>query len=183
MTPTRAFVEAIFFENTIQEFYDLTNQIVPKQMFYYSDKLPTIQGNVCKSLHLTIFFGLDELDKDNPEIQKILKNFNKQITEIHTSQLSLINGFRNLYQILVAKVMDRNNILKSANREVFEYILGKNFTGRQREFFPHLTLAYVKNEYVPDQKYLNVNKKIKIKQIQITTTQEHSERLQKANEK
>lgn len=142
----KAFVELKFSHDTVKIFNNLLKEIIPENMLYYSPVVEHIRGNMSKTLHCTIFFGLNEQVISNAELQKILNE--NQIDEIELGDLSYINGYENLYKVLVINILDRDGKLNSLHNKIEDLALKEDPDFRVREFKPHLTLAYVQNEYM-----------------------------------
>lgn len=143
----RAFIELKFSMDTVKIFDNFLKEIIPENMLYYS--LVAEHGNMSKTLHCTIFFGLNENVKSNVELKTMLAE--NQIDAIHLGELSYINGYENLYKVLVINIQDRDGKLNSLHNKIENFALQEDPDFRDREFKPHLTLAYVQNEYrLPD---------------------------------
>jgi hypothetical protein len=73
-----------------------------------------------------------------------------KIDEIKLGNLFLLNGFERLYKILCLEVIDESGILSDFSAKIGV------MSGYRYDFRPHLTLSYVKNDYILSQ---NVNYK------------------------
>lgn len=140
----KAFVELKFNKETIELLDNFLKKIIPEDMLYYSPVVEHIRGNMSKTLHCTIFFGLNEDAVTNTELKDILNN---KVNEIYLGELSYINGYENLYKVLVVNVSDSDKELITLHNKIEDFALKENPDFNTREFKPHLTLAYVKNEY------------------------------------
>ncbi len=141
----KAFVELKFSREIIEMFDNFLKKIIPEDMLYYSPVVEHIRGNMSKTLHCTIFFGLNEDAVKNTELKDILNN--NKIDKIQLGELSYINGYENLYKVLVANVLDQDKELITLHNKIEDFALKESSDFKTREFKPHLTLAYVKNEY------------------------------------
>lgn len=142
-----AYVEILFSEKTKQFFSNLVSDIVPEKNLYHSPVMPHIKGDVTSLLHLTVFFGLDIKTVDNPKFIKLIED--TQFSQVQISKLILFNGYQNLYKILGVEIVDAEGKLLSLSKNL------ENFVEKEKrkniEFKPHLTLAYVTNDFqLPD---------------------------------
>lgn len=142
----KAFVELKFNSDTVKIFDNLLKEISPENMLYYSPVAEHIRGNMSKTLHCTIFFGLNEKSVSNIELRKMLNE--NHIEKIELGDLSYINGYENLYKILVINIQDRDGKLNSLHNKIEDFALIEDPDFRVREFKPHLTLAYVQNGFI-----------------------------------
>jgi len=98
-----------------------------------------------KALHCSVLFGLNEDVVSNRELESLLKEH--RIDKIKLGELSYINGYENICKVLTIVVLDSDNKLNTLHNSIEDFVLKENSDFQVREFKPHLTLAYVKNEY------------------------------------
>lgn len=135
-----AHIELSFSEDDELYFYNLVEEIVPTEFFYTSPVISRIDGNVAGSLHCTLFYGIDLDQVNNFEIDHLIEEF--RITDISLGKMFLLNGFEHLYKILCIEVLDEDKVLRNFSNKI------ASLTRYRYDFKPHLTLAYVKNDYV-----------------------------------
>lgn len=141
----RAFIELKFSESVITIIDNFINEIIPENMLYSSPVVDHIRGNMSKTLHCTVLFGLDVNTISNIKLRKILKR--NEISKLKLGSLSLINGYENLYKVLIINILDEDSKLDNFYRELEDFAIKKVSDYKIREFKPHLTLAYVNNNY------------------------------------
>jgi hypothetical protein len=141
----KAFIELKFNQETKDLFNNFINNIVTESMLYYSPVVEHIKGNMSKTLHCTALFGLHEQYKDNLQLKEIIKsNF---VSKIELGKLFFINGYQDLYKVLVIEILDTSKELANLHNALESFAVKENPRFKSREFKPHLTLAYVENDY------------------------------------
>lgn len=137
------YVSATFSAEDVKHFQELTSTLCREEDLYHSNSVNYIQGNVSKYLHMTIFYGLLGKHVDKGEIQSYIDQVGPITLSI--GSVSLRIEHKKLCQILWVDVLDNDN-------KLFKITEGfKKFPYEESEqlgFVPHLTLAYVKNEFV-----------------------------------
>lgn len=171
----RSFVELKFNNDVIRLFDNFLKEIIPENMFYSSPVADHIRGNMTKTLHCTIFFGLNEKAVSNIELKKILNE--NQIKQIELGQLSYINGYENLYKVLIINILDRDSKLNSLYNKIEDFALKEDPDFRVREFKPHLTLAYVQNAYMLPDKLPELPETIDVKETRISLVSEFNKEV------
>lgn len=166
----KAFVELKFNEETIDSFDKFLKNIIPEEMLYSSPVAEHIRGNMSKTLHCTVFFGLSENTKNNIELKEIIKQ--NALNEIKLGELSYINGYENLYKVLVIEVLDKDGKLNKLFNSIEDFALKEDPDFRVREFKPHLTLAYVQNNYKLPNDLPSLPNQIDVSEIKISLVSE-----------
>lgn len=176
----KAFVELKFNNDVTRLFDNFLKEIIPENMLYYSPVAEHIRGNMSKTLHCTIFFGLNERSVSNVELRKILNE--NHIEKIELGELSYINGYENLYKVLVVGILDKNSKLKSLYNKIEDFALKEDPDFRVREFKPHLTLAYVQNEYILPNTIPELLMMIDVSETRISLVSEFNKEVNSQNE-
>jgi 2'-5' RNA ligase len=171
----RVFVELKFSQDTVKIFDKFLKEIIPENMLYYSPVAEHIRGNMSKTLHCTIFFGLNEQAIANVELKKILNE--NQIKLIELGELSYINGYENLYKVLIINILDRDGKLNSLHNKIEDFALREDTDFKVREFKPHLTLAYVQNEFELPSNLPELPKKVNIVETRISLVSEFNKQV------
>lgn len=171
----KAFVELTFSQETKSIFDTFTKSIVPEDMFYSSPVTPHIKGNMTKVLHTTIFFGLRPSLVQNSYLKEILHK--AEIKQIKLGSLAFIDGYQGLYKVLVIEIDDSDQKLVLLNKNISEFALGINRGPAKREFRPHLTLAYVKNEYAIPNELPKLPESVEIDDVRITLVSEFNKQI------
>jgi hypothetical protein len=119
---------------------------------YKSDVISYIDGIQALSAHLTIFYGLMELETSGSvDLQKLSKVCKKlaDVKKINLigSQIIVKDGYQSLYSILLLKLDLKNNLfLEQAYLELASlknHNLDSNL--KKTGYEPHITLAYIQN--------------------------------------
>ncbi len=166
----KSFVELKFNQETIDLFDKFLKNIIPEEMLCSSPIAEHIRGNMSKTLHCTIFFGLSENDNDNKELKEILKQ--NAINQIELGELSYINGYENLYKVLVVEVLGKDGKLNELYNSIEDFALKEDSDFKVREFKPHLTLAYVQSGYELPKDLPNLPKQIGVSESKISLLSE-----------
>ncbi len=125
-----------------QMLFDIVSQEIPKKDYYQSldPDYAYINGNVSQKAHLTICYGIKNLDIEKRfKAAKLKLNFKRNI-KIKNIQINL--GYRGEYYIIVA--------IPEIDKDTFSF----NSWIRQNneiitdapDFDPHLALCYIKNQ-------------------------------------
>ncbi len=162
MAKTIAYIKATFYKEDIDNFNNLVNEIVEPSLFYSSDVVEHIKGNVTSKLHLTLFFGINPRLYNFLEIEEYVKNI--KLESIELGDMFLMDGFQSLYKILSINVLDNNKELEKIYNDVKELINDERDTSR---FLPHLTLAYVDNDFMLPNDTVSYPKKLRIQDVRI----------------
>lgn len=167
----KAFVE-ITFNNEVEDYFKkLVNQLVPEKFLYSSDVVSHIRGNMANSLHLTLFFGLENYQIDNPEINKIINS--TTFKEIKLGKLFFFEGYENLYRVLCVEVLDEDKKLFNLSKKFESFAPDRE----PKEFKPHLTLAYVTNDYEIPVNLPKIKVSIPVEKLQITKVSDFLKRI------
>jgi 2'-5' RNA ligase len=140
--PNKGFVEIRFSREIKEQFTKIVNDLIPAELLYNSPFVSHIKGNMGKTLHCTLFFGLDTRLLNDPELLEILSEFN--VEQLELGDLFFLNGYQNLYRILCIEVLDKDNKLQNISDKIQNFA---RTNGKRYEFRPHLTLAYVTNDF------------------------------------
>lgn len=162
-----AFVQATFNNKTKQIFSKLISEITDTADLYYSDspEAQHIQGDMTPKLHLTIYYGLPLESVDNTELLSLI-NHNKFNT-IKLGNLFFIPGYQNLYKVLCIEVTDEDSRLYDLSKKISKFALEEKYLAR---FKPHLTLAYVQNDFVVPNTIPVYPDKIEVESLVISTS-------------
>lgn len=112
-------------------------KVFTPEMLYKSDVISYIDGIVVSNLHLTLFFGLTE---PNDQLRDYIKTL--KIETIKLGKIKLKRGYKGLYKFAYVEVLDENGYLKDIHDTFLKFKFEKEV--QQIDFFPHLTLAYLK---------------------------------------
>lgn len=140
----KAFVEVTFGDEVKRQMDEIINQLVEEDNYYYSPVMEHIRGNMSRTLHCTVYHGLSPRAKSDEDLKLIVESV--EVPELKLGKLKFVDGFENLYKILMIDV-DDSGVLRNLNQSVFEHALKFNPDLSPREFSPHVTLAYINNEF------------------------------------
>lgn len=147
MNKSFSYVEITLPEESKEYFSDFVDKTVPKEMFYKSPVVEFIDGKVTDKLHLTLFYGLDPSASDNQELKDLLSTLD--VKELKLGKPFFFSGFQNLYKVFCIEVLDQDLELKKLSDQIKQFAPVEN---QRYVFKPHITLAYVQNEFtLPDQ--------------------------------
>lgn len=154
----------INFKDDSKEAVKFWSKSIPEKYFAYlnvNDKI--IGGNVTDKLHLTLFFGLNDIKINKTDLDNTLNAI--KISEIKVSGLKVFNAFygNNKYKILTLEVEDSDNILKISNEKFldFEYIEDENTFN----YKPHITIGYMSQDFDINSIYYNGPNILKVDSI------------------
>ena len=156
-----AYVECLLGNDVITELKDLVAKVVTDDNFYYSDVISRISGDVTAKAHLTLFYGLDESEMNNSELKDYIKNI--EIAELQLNNFMLFDGYQNMYKVLCIEVDDSSQKLLAISRKLSQFKHEGDY-----EFKPHITLAYVKADYVLPAETNPAIEPIPVKQIRLS---------------
>jgi len=139
-------VSKIFFDKLVKKICQDTD-------YYKSDVIDYIDGNVTHKLHLTLFYGCSPKGIKLKLLKAYVKNLS--IKRLVVGDIFLLDGYENRYKILGVKIIDEGG-LKKISEEVASF--GYDESVIHKQFIPHLTLAYVKPDFVLP-KSRRINKK------------------------
>lgn len=131
------------YQQDIKIFQKITASICGQSDYYYSDSIDYIQGDVSKNLHLTIFYGLTDNQKNRNKINDLIKKSN--LTSMDLGKIFLMPGYKDLYQVLCVEVLDQDHKLLNYSNSFKNFNYDSSI--QHPNFTPHLTLAYVKPNY------------------------------------
>lgn len=171
----KAFVEISFSDEVKDYFHNYINQIIPSTSLYYSPVAEHIRGNMASTLHCTLYFGLTVEEMKNSRIINLLTNAN--IKELKLGDLHFLEGYQNLYKVLILDIVDTDDILLNLAKEISKHAEDKRFI--EREFKPHLTLAYTDLDYTLPKQLSKLNKLIPIDQIRMSLVSEFNKSVNK----
>lgn len=144
MSNEHAYVQLSFSDETKSYFHDVVNSLVKPEELYYSSVIQYIHGDVTKNLHMTLFFGLDLAQTDNPDLLELLESV--ELRELEVTGLALTKGYQNLYKVLKAQIDDSQGYWENVADRI------KSFRYDQKSshntFEPHITLSYVQPTYI-----------------------------------
>ena len=135
------YISATFPEETVQYFRKVTSLICKTDDFYVSKEVGYINGDVSGSLHMTLFYGLSS-NVDGDEVSRIASSLN--IDTLVLGSVALRTNRNWPYKLLWIPILDVNGELKAA-AELFKRFPHESSV--QLDFFPHLSLAYVKQDF------------------------------------
>lgn len=153
------YVSASFSERDINSFQRVVKETCKQNDFYYSDVVDYIKGDVSADLHLTVFYGLINETIDKPKIKKHIERIG--LRSLILGELIFVEGHDNLYKILAVSVLDNNCELETIFNSFRQFDFEKSV---QLGFKPHLTLAYLKPNFVLKSTHI-LPKILRVKQI------------------
>lgn len=157
-----AYIKANFAKAAIDNFTILVEGKLDKTFLYKSPVINYINGIVTENLHLTLFFGLKPLEVSNPELFDFIEESN--ISEISLGEIATFEGYKGLYKVLVMKVIDLDgNLNQFYNNVQDRFEVDKEVMNSS--FKPHLTLAYVKNEFELKNFEIHLPKSLRVNSI------------------
>jgi 2'-5' RNA ligase len=120
-----------------------SRKLIKEENLYYINKKDKIDGgNVTTDLHLTLFYGLNENSVNTKEVDDCI---NKIVLEkIEIDDIGIFPVPNQAYQVLYFSIK---------NKEIFKkyHELFKKFSYFEEyqnfEYIPHITIAFVKNEF------------------------------------
>ncbi len=166
----KAFVEIQFGQDSKDLLDNFIKSIIPDEMLYYSPVVEHIRGNMSKTLHCTVFFGLNPTAIDNNDLKIILEK--TTLNSLDLGELFYFDGYENLYKILTVKILDTEGELGKLYNKIKEFMLKQNPSFKIRDFQPHLTLAYVKNEFELPEELPELPESISIGKIRVSLVSE-----------
>lgn len=168
-----AFVEIIFSAQDKQYFKNLVNKLVKKDSLYDSPVAEHIRGDMTDTLHCTLFFGLQPEAIHDSELLSLLQN--SGLSKISLGDFFFFEGYENLYKVLCLEVKDEDHKLLEVSKKIEGFVKGKEV--KEKEFKPHLTLAYVNKDYkLPDNIQKN-KKELDIEGIKVSLLSEFMKSL------
>ena len=142
-TKDHAFVEIVFSAKVKQYFKKLVNKLVQKESLYDSPVAGHIRGDMTGTLHCTLFFGLQPEALRDTKLLSLIQN--SGIDKIKLGGFFFFEGYENLYRVLCLEVKDEDHRLLELSKKIEGFVKGKE--AKEKEFKPHLTLAYVDKDY------------------------------------
>lgn len=116
-------------------------KIVNQSDFYKSPVMEHINGDVTSRAHITLYFGLNPNVVNNQKLIDLINN--SSINELELGDYALMNGYQDLYKILIVEVMDNDSKLSNLVNQIQEF----DNNEKKYVFKPHITLAYVNYDY------------------------------------
>lgn len=154
------YVEVTFSEKAKEHFSNLVDKTVPQEQLYKSPVVEFIDGKVTDKLHLTLFYGLDANSSDNQELKDLLSSF--EVKELKLGNPFFFSGFQNLYKVFCIEVLDQDLKLKTLSDQIKQFAPVEN---QRYVFKPHITLAYVENEFNLPEEPLEFEKVLKVEGV------------------
>ncbi len=155
------YVAATFTEGDIKPFQKLTSVITKREDLYNSDAVDYIQGDVSSKLHMTFFYGLIDEKIDKNEMNAFISNLS--LPEVLVLRgLTVRKEYSGFCQILWVDVLDSTGELRKISESFKRFPFEESV---QLGFIPHLTLAYVKDDYKLPETTLVYPREIKVKGI------------------
>lgn len=176
-TKDHAFVEILFSSKDKKYFKDLVNTIVSEESLYYSPVAEHIRGDMTDTLHCTLFFGLQPEAVNDMELLSLLQN--SGLDRIELGDFFFFEGYENLYRVLCLEVKDENNRLLDLSKKIEGFVSGREV--KEKEFKPHLTLAYVQKDYKLPEKIEQDKRGLKVKKIKVSLLSEFMNSLKKTS--
>lgn len=164
MNKSFSYVEITFPEKAKKHFSKFVDETVPKELLYKSPVVDFIDGKVTDKLHLTLFYGLDASSSDNQELKDLLSSF--EVKELKLGKPFFFSGFQNLYKVFCIEVLDQDLKLKTISDQIKQFATVEN---QRYVFKPHITLAYVQNEFVLPDKPLEFEEILKVDGVRIAS--------------
>lgn len=137
-----AYIEIQLSDSSKISLRDLCREIVLESELYYSDVVTRISGDVTGKAHFTLFYGISTEELNNPKLKKLVSQID--IDKLEVGNLMLFEGFQNLYKVLNLEIKPTQKVLDYL-KMILEFKHSELISNR--EFKPHITLAYVKNDY------------------------------------
>lgn len=159
-----AYVELLFEENTKDYFKGIVQNVVDQDQFYYSDVVKRISGDVTDKIHFTLFYGIEETEIDNPKLKQLVSQL--QVKELLVKGLTLFSGYQDLYRVLCVEIADEDNYLESLSKQLLQFKHAGEFG--QREFKPHITLAYIQPQFKLPANYVVKSNVIKVEEARLS---------------
>lgn len=167
-TKDHAFVEIVFSAQDKQYFKNLVNKLVKKESLYDSPIAEHIRGDMTDTLHCTLFFGLQPEAIHDSELLSLLQN--SGLEKISLGDFFFFEGYENLYRVLCLEVKDEDHKLLELSKKIEGFVKGKEI--KEKEFKPHLTLAYVNKEYKLPGNLEEIRKELDIEDIKVSLLSE-----------
>jgi hypothetical protein len=120
---------------------------------YKSDVVSYIDGIQALSAHLTIFYGLKELDANSCDDLEMISKISKRLADtkkisFNGSELIIKHGYQSLYSILLLKLDLKNNLFLGQAYQTLASLNHHNIDSNLKSengYEPHITLAYIQN--------------------------------------
>ncbi len=168
-----AFVEIVFSAQDKQYFKKLVNKLVKKESLYDSPVAEHIRGDMTDTLHCTLFFGLQPESIHDTELLSVLRN--SGLEKINLGDFFFFEGYENLYRVLCLEVKDEDHQLLELSKKIEGFVKGREV--KEKEFKPHLTLAYVNKEYKLPENIEENKKELDIESIKVSLLSEFMKSL------
>jgi 2'-5' RNA ligase len=137
------YIEVILLEKSKQEIVNFSRTIRDEDLFTAKINGKIEGGNLTEKSHLTLFFGLNDKLVDKEKLLQYISSLKIESIMIEAIDMFPVNGYD--CKILYLKVWDDNSLIKNINDNFKEF---PYFTESQpAEFIPHITIAYVKNNF------------------------------------
>lgn len=159
------YVELNFDQESKDYFSSIVKEMVHEDELYFSDEVERIRGDVTGKLHLTLFYGLDAEEVNNPELKKFVDEINLKDLNLKFGYFRLFRGYQDMYKVLNIEVLDEDKKLLEIYNGLKLFKADEEYV--QREFKPHLTLAYVQPDYRFPYKFPRIDKEIIPENIEI----------------
>ncbi|MCL4366938.1 hypothetical protein M1563_02105 [Patescibacteria group bacterium] len=163
-----AYIEITFSPKTKKYFSELVKKLVPENELYYSkdEGYSYISGDVTGNLHSTLFFGIEPATINDKKLLSIIDH--SDFKEVALGDLVLFNGWQNQYKILCVELLDKDGRFAEFAKKVSEFVNDKNIIYESR---PHISLAYVKQDYLIPKILFKMESKLKSDKVQISIQQ------------
>jgi len=139
------YVEVVLTEKSKQKVVDFSRIIKDEDLFTAKINGKIEGGNLTEKSHLTLFFGLNDKLVNKEKLLEYINSIKLESIMIEAIDMFPVKEYN--CKILYLRVKDDNFLIKniSNNFKNFPYFI----ESQPAEFIPHITIAYVKNNFDP----------------------------------
>lgn len=140
------YFQIVFQDNDKQLISKLTKRMFTKKDLFKSVVVDYIDGDVTYDLHMTLFYGIKNEKLNLDDVARYLEQV--KVNAVELGGIRFFIGYQNQYKVAYLEVVDReaklSNLASSFKKFPFDDSV-------QYEIYkPHITLAYLKNNFNVD---------------------------------